>query len=424
MIRLDRRFFDKIYNIQIDDKQKKELVQHCLNEKVSSKVGFYNLPKLMKPVLKEIRSFVKSLPAEIDTFLLIGVGGSALGPQTIDEALRTSKTKKKFICLDNTDPDVLNDVLDTINLEKTVVNVVSKSGSTLETMVNFSVIHDVFYSKLKEKSYQHYVFTTDPENSCLKDYAEEHNVKCFYIPPNVGGRFSVLSPVGLLMTEFMGYNGTKLLNGAERIISSFFDDTDPQAKNDLLDYTLLKFHAFRNDHKSVSVMMPYSSKLAHFSAWYKQLWGESLGKRTDLDGANIYVGQTPVAAVGSVDQHSILQYLIEGPKSAIMTFIKINKRVSIHTVEHPLLNTMFSNTNIGNLNNKQLNASAEALANEGRPSLILEIETLNETSLGQLFIFFEFVTSVWGKLLNINPYDQPGVELGKKLLKISIGHNK
>ena len=417
MIRLNKTHFDKIYDVKHDENQIAELVEHCRYEMNSGKIGFYTLPEKMKSVLSEIKKYIASLPNQIDTFLLIGVGGSALGPQTIDQAFRTYKTKKKFICLDNTDPDVLTDILETIDPKKTLVNVISKSGGTLETMANLSIIHEKFKSVLGNDVYKNYVFTTDPEKSKLKDYAKVHNVKCFYIPSNVGGRFSVLTPVGLLMAEFMGYDSEQLLKGADELVQTFFHPLSTTHQSLVIDYAFSSFHAFREEKKSVSVLMPYSSKLANLSAWYKQLWGESLGKRFDLNGNEVFTGQTPVACVGSIDQHSILQYLIEGPNKNLVTFIKVNSRDKVNTEQFDLLKSDFTNIDLGKINNDQLDSTAEALANENRPCLTLEIEQLDEYHLGQLILFFELVTAIWGKLLCINPYDQPGVELGKKIIE-------
>lgn len=418
MIKLDKTYFDKLYNIKHDEKQISEIIEHCRNEMESGDVGFYTLPEKMKPVLVEIKAYIASLPKEIDTFLLIGVGGSALGPQTIDQAFRTHKTKNKFICLDNTDPDVLTDILETIDPKKTLVNVISKSGGTLETMANFSIIHEKFKSILGEDVYKNYVFTTDPLKSSLKDYAGDHNVQCFYIPSNVGGRFSVLSPVGLLMSEFMGYNSEKLLSGADELVKQFFDSQKNNNYSVAMDYALSKYYAYKNENKTVSVLMPYSSKLGKFSAWYKQLWGESLGKRFDLDGREIFTGQTPVQAIGSIDQHSILQYLIEGQNVNFVSFIKVKSRRKINTEKLSLLKPNFINIDLGKINNDQLDSSAEALVNENRSNITVELEKLDENHIGMLFLTFELSAAIWGKILGINPYDQPGVELGKKIIEI------
>jgi glucose-6-phosphate isomerase len=404
-------FFEKSSHFLFKKEQFSELLKKLEAEKNSETIGFYHLPQTMKKTVDEIKSYIQSLPKEIDTFLQIGVGGSALGPQTICNALHKKSSEKKFLLLDNSDPDLVAEILETIQPEKTLVNVVSKSGGTLEPAVNFALVYNFMKEKLGEAVNKHLVFTTDPENGYLKEISIRENIPTFSIPQNVGGRFSVLTPVGLLVSEFLGLNTSEMLQGANDITEIAFKDNLDE--NVVLKYSLTAFSAYE-EGKNISVLMPYSSRLEKFAAWYKQLWAESLGKKQNEK----FVGQAPISSVGAIDQHSILQLLMEGEDKFITTFIKVLKRstVKIQPGIGGLVKKEFYGHDLGFVNNAQCDSTAEALAEVGRPSITLEIDKLDEYHLGMLFHFFELATAAWGQILGINAYNQPGVELGKQII--------
>lgn len=378
----------------------------------SDKIGFINLPSLHFEHA-EIKQYIANLPSEIDTFLLIGIGGSSLGPITIYEALKQNTNGKKFYCLENTDPDKTSEILGNINPKRTLVNVISKSGGTTETMVNFFRVYSLFSAELGKNCDKHFVFTTDPNDGLLNVLAKEKNISCFHIPKNVGGRFSVLTPVGLLMAEFLGLNIEKLNQGALD-----YSKHVNKENNSTLDFALIHFFLSKEKNVNISVLMPYASRMKELTNWFKQLWAESIGKTET-------VGQTPVSAIGAVDQHSLVQLFMEGPKDKLISFIKVQKFYSDETIQNPfeLLPSLdiYNGKAFGDLLNIQLDATAYALTKNGRFNLSIEIPEISEYYIGQLFYFFELATAYSGILNQINPFDQPGVESGKIATKALLG---
>lgn len=309
-----------------------------------------------------------------------------------------------------------------LSQKNTIVNVISKSGSTTETMVNFFHVFSWFKSVLPKSYNSHFVFTTDPTKGLLNKIARAENIPCFNIPANVGGRFSVLSPVGTLVSQFLGYNIEQLQQGAIDLYSTLFNPID---KNPALNFAVLNFFLYQQHHVNMTVLMPYSSQLSELTNWFKQLWAESIGKAESNSGKKIHIGQTPLSSVGATDQHSLVQLFMEGPQDKLVTFLKVTDFKNNIEIKNPFPSikefNIYQNTNLGDLLNIELDATAYALTKNNRFNLTLSVQQVNEYSLGQLFYFFEVSTAFSGLLYDINPFDQPGVEAGKIATKALLG---
>ncbi|KIX14100.1 glucose-6-phosphate isomerase [Dethiosulfatarculus sandiegensis] len=402
------------------------MLDSVLPEAKQGKPGFMALPFMtddeLDPVLKEAGR-LKDLA---DTLVVLGIGGSALGATAVDMALAGSLRNSfarphgcmRLFVADNPDPRSFGMLLHNLDLNRTVFNVVSKSGSTAETMAQFMVVMEMLKNKMGwDKAAQRVVFTTDPEKGNLRLIAQkEGDFRCLEVPPDVGGRFSVLSPVGLLPLAAAGHNIKVLLSGAramyERCLNPDFS-SNPAAL--LAGLTVEYMHSARN----ILVMMPYATDLFGLAQWFAQLWAESLGKASDLDGKEVHAGQTPVAAVGATDQHSQLQLYIEGPQDKLVLFATLDDMggdIPIPGLFQDIDSISYlGGASMGALIKSEAKATQAALAQQKRPSLNLRLPRLDAHCLGQVLFLLEAATLMAGKLLRINPLDQPGVELGKVL---------
>lgn len=383
--------------------------QDWLNAKRASKeVGFMDLP-LQDP--SPILQTAQEVRREFNHFVLIGIGGSSLGAQVLFDALRGRSTAKgpSFHILDNVDPVKTMEILERIKLEETCFCVVSKSGSTAESMANFLVALGTLERAVgRDRARRQVVFITDPEKGSLRELAKEEGYRTLEVPPNVGGRFSVLSAVGLFPAAVMGIDVERLLKGASQALKSC--DKGDIASNPAWIIAALHYLHHTLEAKSISVMMTYHERLAAFADWYRQLWAESLGK-----GGK---GQTPVKAVGTVDQHSQIQLYSEGPKDKIITFIQVKNfsrdcRIPSLYPQKPALAYLGGHT-LGELINTELIGTASALAKRGVPSISITLPLVNEEYVGVLFMVYEIATALMGHLYGVNPFDQPGVEEGKR----------
>ncbi|MFN6992300.1 MAG: glucose-6-phosphate isomerase, partial [Fervidobacterium sp.] len=288
-----------------------------------SKPGFVNAILTRKWIdsVNELSDFLFSF----DNIVVLGIGGSALGNIAIQNALRpfnwnSMNTEQRdgylrVFVVDNVDPDYLSSVLDCIDPKQTLFNIISKSGTTAEPMANYLIVRSILESYGLDPR-EHIVFTTDPEKGVLRRIGRNEGIRMLDIPPDVGGRFSVLTPVGLLSAKAAGVDIEELIIGArdayEKTIKSPFWE-NPSALIAAIHY--LHYKKGRN----ISVMMAYSNRLYYLADWYRQLWAESLGKAYDNDGNKVNVGQTPVKALGAVDQHSQVQLYNEGPDDKLIT---------------------------------------------------------------------------------------------------------
>jgi len=380
--------------------------------------------------VKEYASIVRN---RFDNILVLGIGGSALGGIAVTHALLRpywnllSKEQRnnfpRIFFLDNIDPDEINSLLDILDLKKTLVNVITKSGSTAEIMAQFMIVKDRLEKELGEDEYRkNVVATTDKQTGVLRQIAQQEGYKTFVVPDDVGGRFSVFSAVGLLPFALVGIDIDEIMNGIKDMDLSL-KNTDINeniaAQNALIQYLL-----DTQKGKHLSVMMPYSSRLKYVSDWYVQLWAESLGKDSDKNGNHVHIGQTPIKAVGVTDQHSQIQLYNEGPNDKIINFIRVENFDT--TLEIPKI---FEYTGIGYLGgstiNNLLNAEADStkvsLSDYARPTVTITLSKLDGYNLAQLLYMFEVQTAIAGELYNINTFSQPGVEQAKNYTYALMG---
>ncbi|MDP7320256.1 MAG: hypothetical protein QF441_06580 [Bacteriovoracaceae bacterium] len=348
-------------------------------------------------------------------FVQIGIGGSALGPQMLVSSLAQT-TNKTFSLLDNTDADYIYQTLKTIDLKQALFYVVSKSGGTAETIANYITARKMLLdSGVNEEELRNYfVFCTDPTQGQLRTHIQQNHYYALDIPANIGGRFSVLSPVGLFPAVFMGIDIQKLYFGANKIKKVLLKESED---NPLLytAATLDDLYKSPNSKVDQTVMMPYSSKLKDFSLWFVQLWAESLGKISKEN--NNPIGLTPIAAYGATDQHSQVQLFMQGPNNKSIFLIHIKNKEQDFCFENNLdlpSATKLSPFNMNQLLEAEFKGTLEALKENKRPLFVLELDYLNAENLGGLILYFECLTALMGKYFKINAFDQPGVEKGKK----------
>ncbi len=387
-------FFDQKVNENISD---------MLDEERKS-IGFYDLCDVdVQPYL----DFAANVRQK--DIVIIGIGGSALGSSAIYEFLNYGREfDKKLHIFDTTDPLLLKRKLSNINLDDAFFCLISKSGGTVETIAVYKYI-----ASLVEMSGDNCVTITD-EGSNLEQYSKTNGIRSFFIPGNVGGRFSVLSAVGLLPLAMLGVDIKVLLEGAQTIRNSFFE-------HDEYCSTLLKkatFYATYANTYNINCLFSYSEAFREFNAWYVQLWGESLGKK-QLH-SELHVGLTPIGLIGPTDQHSFLQLIMEGKFDKSVTFIKIKNFDNELKVPDVTMEALEELDNINGLKfSKLINMQADSIIEslENNPLDIIEIEQVDERAMGELIMYFELLTALVAKMLDINAYDQPGVEMGKIILK-------
>ena len=411
LVKQELFFKDDIKNSQID-----ELFQRVENELNSDKIGYYHLPNNQSKSLKEIETFINSKDLElIKNIVILGVGGSSLGVKAIETMLTHSKNRndKRLIFLENVDPIEIEKKSRDLKLSNSLFILTSKSGSTIETTSILKYLFGKFkLSCSDEKIKENFIFITD-ENSPLDLWAKTLDIKTFHIPKNVGGRFSILSPVGLVPLALLGYEIKEILNGALDLKRSFFAKKEDQILKKAI------YLVANEKNYPINVLFSYSSSLRYFNDWFVQLWAESLGK---IDKNKKRRGLTPIGLIGSLDQHSFLQLIIEGVKNKIVTMIKIKNfqsNLKIPDIKLPNLSKVdfINNHTFQELINAQCDATKKSIIEQDIDLDLIEIDTLNEQSVGYMIYYYELLTSLCGILLEINTYDQPGVEYGKRILK-------
>jgi glucose-6-phosphate isomerase len=403
-----------------------ESSRHLINAletaRKSGAIGFMDLP-FDETAAKNGVDFART--HSFPTVLVIGIGGSALGPMALESALAKPNSGKRLVVLDNIDPDFISDTLETLVPQDTFVNVIAKSGVTAETMSTFAIVRKWMVEALgAAKAREHFVATTDPEKGDLLAIARQENYPVFVIPPNVGGRFSVLTPVGTLPAALLGLNIEAIMEGARRATDQA---RKPFFENPALVAAFIQFVLERERAKSILVLFPYSQALWKFAFWFKQLWGESLGKRMDRRGREVYYGQTPTAALGVTDQHSQLQLFIEGPNDKSFLFWEAREFRNNMPIDHPYSNfdsmKYLQNKTMADLFRAEKQATEIALTEAGRPNATVRTDRINEEALGELIMFSQYMTAYTGEFYDINAFDQPGVEYGKKLTFAMMGRS-
>ena len=385
------------------------LVKKVFQSKNKMGYAFLNLPD-GQTTLRKIKKFAKDQQKnKWENIVILGIGGSSLGGIALKEALlgqfhHLGKNPHLFF-VDNIDPDYVMDLLAKIRLEKSLFIVISKSGGTVEPMALYNLIRN----KVKNPK-KHFVFITDPKKSLLRKIGKKEDIEMFDVPPKVGGRFSVLSSVGLLPAALAGIDTSALLKGARQMRDAI--KTTKKGENPALILASLQYLLDRKKSKTMTVMMPYSNRLFRIGDWYRQLLAESIGK-------NKKTGPTPITALGTTDQHSQLQLYNEGPNNKWFIFLRLLKYGNeVKLGSHLPHELVF-------LNNKKLNkiidvafvGTSESLAKNKKPNITIEIPKIDAENIGMLFMLFEFQVALLGLLYKVNAFDQPGVEEGKVITK-------
>ena len=394
----------------------------------SGVADFMNVPR-NAPLLRQSLDFAGRVRGRYEEVVILGIGGSALGPIALKTALCKSGWNElsdnsrsgfpRLHVLDNIDPVTIVAVLERVKLDRTLFIVTSKSGGTAETMSQFLIAHDrVTAAGLPVPD--HFVFVTDPENGALRPLAKELGVPALDIPPGVGGRYSVLTPVGTLPAALLGIDVSALITGAGEMLDSCQSTNLPDNPAGIIG-TL--FYVSDVHHgRVIDVLMPYADPLRDFAAWFVQLWAESLGKHRD-DGKS--VGSTPLPALGATDQHSQVQSFMEGPANKAVAFIAVEDHgtdiVIPSAFEHVTELGYLGGHSLGELLNIEQRATAGALAKRGRSNLTIRIEKVDAWHVGALMMMFELATAYAGQMYGVNAFNQPGVELGKHFAYALLG---
>ncbi|MBI4515114.1 MAG: glucose-6-phosphate isomerase [Deltaproteobacteria bacterium] len=391
-----------------------ELAHVLLARRAAGELPFYELPH-RREALAAVNAAATAVRG-LDTLVVLGIGGSALGARTLIEAL--GRPSPRVLVVDNIDPVTVGALLDGLDLTRTVFNVVSKGGETAETMAQFLIIREQLLRQLGAVDYkQRLVITTDAESGHLRQIVNDEGFLDLSVPAGVGGRFSVLTPVALFPAAIAGVKLEELLAGAAWM------DTRTQGvelwRNPAHLLAALLYLAEVKQRRNVVVLMPYCDRLRLLAQWFAQLWAESLGKAETVDGQPAHCGQTPVAALGATDQHSLLQLLMAGPADKVVVLVRVEdhgRELSIPAAYADLDGVGYLGGNcLGALLNMEQRATELALVQSQRPVITLSLPQLNAFTLGQLLYLFEVATVFAGALHRINPLDQPGVERGKRL---------
>ena len=396
-------------------------------DRASGRMGFFDLP-YAEEALRQTREVADGFGQWFENVVVLGIGGSALGARTVRDALlgplwneQDEEEREHFprlYVVDNIDPATLTDLLDRLDLRRTLFNVVSKSGSTAETMALYLVLEERVRQIVGEDEARgHFLFTTDAERGSLREVAEAEGIPTLAIPANVGGRFSVLTPVGVLPAAVTGVDVEALMAGAAAMDARCRSGT--LTENPAGVFATLLHTADTELGAPIHVLMPYADRLRSLGLWFQQLWAESLGKALGVGGEEVHSGPTPLTAVGASDQHAQVQLFMEGPRDKVVVFVAVQGKpddltIPSHREDVSALGYLGGHT-IGELLDVERRATAEALRQRGRPNMTVEIERLDAFSLGQVLMMFEIATVYAAALYGVDPLVQPGVELGKEL---------
>lgn len=391
--------------------------------KKKASMAWRSLPYNQAEIVADIKKEAERINANFENFVVLGIGGSALGSKALftgtkhlkyNELPREKRGGARFYVVDNVDPDGINALFDVIDVKKTCFHVITKSGNTVETMSQFMIVLTKLKEVLGDDFKDNIVLTTDKEKGILKKISNQYGFKTFTVPDGVGGRFSVLCPVGLLSAAVLNLDIDALFAGAKEI-------DDVCTKEDLWEnpaymYALL-FCAAMDMGVNISVMMPYADGLLNMAEWYAQLWAESLGKRYGNDGNIVNKGQTPVRALGVTDQHSQIQLYTEGPFDKVIAFIDVENFHTELKIPHSPIDMMdaayLQGQTINKLIASEMRATEYAVCEAGKMNMRFTLPAMDAHEIGALFFFLEMATAAAGEFLDIDAFDQPGVEAGK-----------
>ncbi len=386
--------------------------------------GFMRLPKTTEYAEASARVAEEVRGSGATDFIHVGIGGSALGPMAVHKALGhpyynalsgEDRRGPRMHFAENTDPATLSAILDLADPDATYVNVVTKSGSTAETMANFLVIRGVLIDSLGDFGFQgRTIATTDPEEGFLKQIADREDMKVLPIPADVGGRFSVLTPVGLLPAAVAGLDIDALLAGAAQCVDEV---NERGAEHPAVVGAAMHYLMDTARGRNVRVMMTYADALERLAAWFVQLWAESLGK----DGK----GSTPHGAVGTTDQHSQVQLYMQGPEDKVIEIVEVEDHPRDLTIPEAYDDLegvgYLGGHTMAELLNVECDATRRALTEAGHPNSTIKLRATNEENLGYVFQALEVQTAIAGSLYGVNAFDQPGVEAGKDITYRRMG---
>ena len=389
------------------------------------------LPHNQGQIVEDIIKAAEEIRKRCEYFVVLGIGGSALGPIAVQQALNhlrynelPNRKRKgpRFYVLDNIDPETMTALFDVIDPEKTVFNVITKSGGTSETMSQLLIVSDILHSMYGDKISDHLIAVTDESKGNLIKIAKLEGLCTFYVPDGVGGRFSELCPVGLLPAAVCGIDIRELLAGA-----AYMDEicSDPDVrKNPAYMLGTLSYIAMQRGI-NIHVMMPYADSLKYVADWFAQLWAESLGKLVHRDGSDAHAGQTPVKALGVTDQHSQVQLYTEGPFDKIVTFLGVDRfrsKITIPLRYEDIRDVSFlSGHTMNELLQTEQHATEYAVMKSGHLSETITLPEVNAFTIGELLYLFEVMTAFTGELLDIDTFNQPGVEEGKNATYAMLG---
>jgi glucose-6-phosphate isomerase len=387
----------------------------------SGALGFFDLP-FDAQAAEESIAVGRALSAEYENVVVMGIGGSSLGPKALFTALshplhnllpRAKRGGARLFFPDNSDPATFAALLETLELSKTGFLAITKSGGTAETWSQLLILRERLIQEHGQSGFRKRVLAvTDPSKGALRSVAKAEGLRTLPVPPSVGGRFSVLTAVGLAPAAAAGIDVKALLAGAAQMAKRC--EAAGVWENPAYLWAAVHFLMERSRQRSVHVLMPYADALRELGDWFVQLWAESLGKKSPSGE----VGPTPLRAVGATDQHSLLQLLMEGPPDKLVTFVALESpradlKIPAGYPQEPDVAYLGGHTLFELLSVEQ-RATAAALAKVGRPSVTLRLPALTPEALGELIYFFEVATAFAGGLYEVNPFDQPGVEAGKR----------
>lgn len=408
----------------LNNKYEKEL-KKVITNKARPMMDWLDLPYQDKKSIDEIQLFGKKISRLYENFVVLGIGGSALGAKAVKQALYSTTPdekegkKIKIKVVDNVDAESFNKLLNKVNLKKTMFNVVTKSGTTVEILTMFAVVLEKLQKELGDDYFVNLVVTTEKDNVLWK-FCQERNIKTYEVPKGVGGRYSVLCPVGLLPCAVMGLDLHKMLLGAKQVLENF---KQQEGKQNLCYVSALINYTYITSGKKEIVLLPYSNRLNRMTDFYIQLLSESLGKEKSLSGKANKIFFTPSKAEGVTYQHSLLQMYQEGSKDRLFCFINLTKHnedIKIPKFKDANLDKYLPKTMVSLMKEEQIGSSL-AYKKAGHPSYELVVPVLNEENIGALLFYFELTTALMAEMMGVNAYDQQGVEMQKKYTKALIG---
>jgi glucose-6-phosphate isomerase len=383
----------------------------------------------LDPGAEAVIASARDMSKACKDFVVLGIGGSALGPSAVIRALggphlellKPAKGKPRVIVEDNIDPARMTSLLERADLKNALFNVITKSGATPETMAQFLIVRDALVKAFGPKWKDRVVVTTDPKKGALRAIADKEGLKSFLVPPGAGGRYSVLCAVGLVPIAAAGYDAAGLLRGATA--------ADEKARSDparFAGYVIGGMSQLLGSlkRKPILVMFCYSDSLGGIADWFRQLWAESLGKRLDNSGREVFAGTTPVMAIGTTDQHSQVQLYTEGPNDKAFMFLSAGGgpdiaipasgygREELEYLEGRTLGALFK---------AEMTGTIDSLNRARRPSATITLPSIDAETVGALLYSLELATFFAGVRLNVNPFDQPGVEHGKQIAAALMG---